>query len=364
MNAAPGRFLILSAGMGSGHHVVAAELARRLEAGGGRTTTVDVLDLLPAGIGRGLRSFYRTAVCRTPVVYSALYAAFFRTGGGPRPGSSPLATLAQQRLLDLVARQRPDVVVPVFHLAAQLTGGLRARGALTIPSAVVITDFAVHRQWLHPGNDLHLCLTSDLAHRVRRAVRRPAVVSGAMVAPRFHAPAPTAADWRRRLDSPGRSPVLISTGAWGAGSRVAGTARLVAAAGYVPVVLCGTNTRLRRDLSRLAHVRAAGWVDDMPGLMNASRALIDNAAGQTALEAMAAGVPVVGYRAIPGHGKEGVRRMAEHGLTDYATDPRALVRALDRLTAPGPVRDRRVSAARGVFSGAGVLPLQALARAV
>ncbi|MFJ1613443.1 glycosyltransferase [Streptomyces sp. NPDC088251] len=362
MNAAPARFLILSAGMGSGHHAVAAELARRLETGGGRTTTIDVLDLLPPGVGGGLSSFYRTVICRMPVAYSALYAAFFRTGGGPRPGSSPLAALARQRLLGLVAQERPDVIVSVFHLAAQLTGRLRARGALSVPSAVVITDFAVHRQWLHPGNDLHLCLTADLAHQVRRAVRRPAVVSGAMVAPRFHAPVPTAADWRQRLDSPGRPPVLISTGAWGAGSRVAGTARLVASAGYGPVVLCGANTRLRRDLSGIAHVRAAGWVDDMPGLMGASRALIDNAAGQTALEAMAVGVPVVSYRAIPGHGKEGVRRMAEHGLTDCAADPWALVRALDRLTAPGSARERRVGVARGLFSGVGVLPLEALAR--
>ncbi|MFE3901776.1 galactosyldiacylglycerol synthase [Streptomyces sp. NPDC059153] len=362
MNAVPGRFLILSAGMGSGHHAVAAELARRLEAGGGRTTTVDVLDLLPPGIGSGLRSFYRSVICRMPVVYAGLYTAFFRAGGGPRPGSAPLAALAERRLLKLVAQKRPDVVVPVFHLAAQLTGGLRSRGALAAPSAVVITDFAVHRQWLHPGNDLHLCLTPDLAHQVRRAVRRPAVTSGALVAPRFHAPAPTAAEWRRRLDLPGRPPVLISTGAWGAGAHLAQTTRLVASAGYRPVVLCGTNTRLRRDLSRIAHADARGWVDDMPGLMTAARALIDNAAGQTALEAMAVGLPVVSYRPIPGHGREGARRMAEHGLTDYAPDPWALIRALDNVTASGPARERRITAARGLFSGAGVLPLEALVR--
>lgn len=96
MNAVPGRFLILSAGMGSGHHAVAAELARRLEAHGGRTTTVDVLDLLPPGIGSGLRSFYRSVICRMPVVYAGLYTAFFRAGGGPRPGSAPLAALAER----------------------------------------------------------------------------------------------------------------------------------------------------------------------------------------------------------------------------------------------------------------------------
>ncbi|MEK8142052.1 hypothetical protein NKH18_03740 [Streptomyces sp. M10(2022)] len=97
--------------------------------------------------------------------------------------------------------------------------------------------------------------------------------------------------------------MLISAGAWGAGSHMAQTARLVAAAGYRPVVLCGKNARLRREVSGTGHVLAAGWVQDMAGLMAASSALIDNAAGQTALEALAVGVPVVGYRPIPGHGR-------------------------------------------------------------
>ncbi|MEU9759138.1 galactosyldiacylglycerol synthase [Streptomyces sp. NPDC047985] len=364
MSAASGRFLVLSAGMGSGHDTVAAELTRRLEAGGGRTTTVDVLDLLPAGIGAGLRAFYRTVVRRAPFVYAGLYAAFFRApdDGLPRPGSAPLAALAERRLLELVARRRTDVVVPVFHLAAQLTGGLRARGALRVPSAVVITDFAVHRQWLHPGNDLHLCLTPGLARRVRSVLRRPAVVSGPLVAPRFHAPAPTAADWRRRIGSPDRPPVLVSTGAWGAGARVVDTARLLASAGYRPLVLCGNNTRLRRSVARVGHADALGWVDDVRGLMAASRALVDNAAGQTALEALAAGLPVVGHRPIPGHGAQGVRSMAALGLADHAQDPWALLRALDEVTAPGPARERRLAAARGLFRGEGVLPLEDLAR--
>ncbi|AEN13730.1 MULTISPECIES: galactosyldiacylglycerol synthase [unclassified Streptomyces] len=362
MNAAQGRFLILSAGMGSGHHAVAAELTRRLEAGGGRTRTVDVLDLLPPGVGRGLSTFYRTVICHAPAVYAGLYAAFFRAGDGPRPGSAPLAALAERRLLELVGRLRPDVVVPVFHLAAQLTGRLRARGALTVPSAVVVTDFAVHRQWLHPGNDTYLCLTPDLAGEVARAVGRPAVASGALVAPRFRGPAGTVRDWRRRLGPPDRPPVLISTGAWGAGAGVAGTARLVASAGYRPVVLCGHNARLRREASRGAPEHAMGWVEDMPGLLSACRALVDNAAGQTALEAMAVGVPVVSFRTIPGHGREGSLRMAEHGFADYAPDAGALIRSLDALTRPGAARERRVEAASGLFSGEGVRPLEALLR--
>ncbi|MFB7209013.1 hypothetical protein [Streptomyces sp. NPDC056255] len=96
--------------------------------------------------------------------------------------------------------------------------------------------------------------------------------------------------------------------------------------------------------------------------MTASRAFIDNAAGQTALEAMAVGLPVVSYRPIPGYGREGTRWVAEHGLTECAPDPWALIRALDRLTPSGPARERRITTARSLFSGVGVLPLEALVR--
>jgi UDP-N-acetylglucosamine:LPS N-acetylglucosamine transferase len=354
MHLPPKRFLVLSASMGAGHDAVARELVRRLEHRGYRADRVDVLELLPAGIGPGLRAFYRTAVRRAPVVYAGIYRAFFRPGPGsaPRPGTAPLAALAENRLLALAERLRPDAVVPVFHLAAQLTGRLRARGALTVPSAVAVTDFAVHRQWLHPGNDLHLCVTEDAAGQVRQALGRPAVATGPLVAERFLGPAPGAAGWRRRfgLHSPGRPPVALSAGAWGAGTRLADTARLLSAAGYLPVALCGRDERLRHRLSRWPQVIALGWEPDLPGLLAATRALVDNAAGQTALEALATGVPVVGYRPIPGHGREGVRRMAAVGLSDHAADSWDLLRLLDALTAPSAMRARRIAAGRGLFA--------------
>lgn len=359
------RFLVVSASMGSGHDAVAGELARRLEARGHRVDRTDVLALLPAGIGPVLRSGYRAMIHRLPGLYAGIYAAFLRPGPGPRPGSAPLAALAEHPLLALVERWRPDVVVPVFHLAAQLTGGLRAGGALTVPSAVVVTDFAVHRQWLHPGNDLHLCLTAEAADTVRRAVHRPAVATGPVVAGRFSATAPGADGWRARFaaHAPGTPPVALAAGAWGAGTRLAATARLLASAGYLPVALCGRNERLRRELSRSPEVWAVGWEPDLAGLLAASRAVVDNAAGQTALEALAAGVPVVGYRPIPGHGREGVRHMAALGVSDHARDAWDLVRLLDTLTAPGEARERRIAAGRRLFSGDAAAALAEVAEA-
>ncbi|MEU9481574.1 galactosyldiacylglycerol synthase, partial [Streptomyces sp. NPDC048191] len=167
--------------MGAGHDTVATELARRAAASGHDPHVADLLRLLPYGLGDALRRSYQASVRHFPWAYAGVYGAFLRAGRGPRPSGVPLARLAGDRLTELVERLEADVVVCVFHLAAQLTGHLRARGRLRVPSAVFLVDFAVHRQWLHPGNDRYLCLTEGAADEVRRALGTPAVATGPAV---------------------------------------------------------------------------------------------------------------------------------------------------------------------------------------
>lgn len=323
--------------MGEGHDAVARALAARLNGQGHDAVPVDVLRLLPSrAAGAALRGFYKGCIRYAPWVYAGIYAAFFQPGNGPggpherhRPDTTPLAATVGPRLLALTERLRPDLVVPVFHLAAQVTGRERALGRLKVPTAVLVTDFAVHRQWLHPGNDHYLCLTQEAADVVRAATGRPADAVGATIADAFLPPRAPA----RRPDAD-RPRVLLSAGAWGAGTDFAETARAVAEAGFVPVVLCGHNERLRRRLRTLPGVTALGWQRDLPSVLAGATALVDNAAGQTALQALALGVPVVGYRPLPGHGRDGVRAMAGLGLSRLADTPADLVSALDEARRP------------------------------
>ncbi|MGW9655685.1 MGDG synthase family glycosyltransferase [Streptomyces albidoflavus] len=339
------RVLLLGASMGAGHDAVSGELARRLRARGAATELCDVLTLLPPGTGPALRAFYRGTVRHAPALYAAIYALFLSPGDGHRPGSAPLAATARARLLRRVRAFRPDLLVPTFHLAAQITGRLRAEGVLSVPSSVFVTDFAVHRGWLHPGNDLYVCLTAQGAEAARAATGRPAAVSGPVVAPEFH----RVADPHPHAPEPGPPPVLLSTGAWGVGTRTVRTARLLAAHGCRPVLLCGRDERLRRRAARVPGAVALGWTDDMAGLMGAARLLVDNAAGQTAVQALAAGVPVLAWRPLPGHGRDGARSMAAAGLSTYAHDPDDLLAGVRRLLRPGPVRTGQVERGRAAF---------------
>ena len=94
-----------------------------------------------------------------------------------------------------------------------------------------------------------------------------------------------------------------------------------------------------------------GWTDEMPALMSACDAMVENAGGLTANEAFAVGLPVVTFLPIAGHGKDNAEGMAELGCTQYARTPEELRDALTELTQPGPERSRQIAVAHGLFVG-------------
>lgn len=350
MTAGRRRLLILSAGMGAGHDGVARELARRLVADGAEAEIIDVLQLFPFRLGPLLRRCYQLMIRRAPWLYEAIYQLFFvakRT-----PSTSPLTILAAARLRRLIGRRPPDEIVSTFHLAAQVTGRLRQRGVLRAPSTVLVTDFAVHRLWTHPGNDRYLCPNAALVGRITTMTGRPALCAAPVVRPEFRRPATEHAGVRARIGAqPGDRLVLVSAGSWGVG-RVTEAARILARSGrYTPVILCGRNAGLRRHLARAGAGLVLGWRDDMPELMSAAYAMVDNGAGLTCEEAFAAGVPVVSYLPIPGHGRDGALAMAQAGVSVHARNGGALLDALD-LLGDERRRARQIARASALFASA------------
>src|SRR5207245_1920498 len=134
---------------------------------------------------------------------------------------------------------------------------------------------------------------------------------------------------RLRLDA-NRPCALVVAGSWGIG-RIERTVEAVADAGFYPITLCGSDSALRRRLTKLGHGLALGWTDDMPTLMAAADVLVENAGGLSCMEAFAAGLPVVTYRPIAGHGRHNAEEMERAGLTVWAKTPQELGEVLGRL---------------------------------
>ncbi|MFI5879300.1 glycosyltransferase [Streptomyces sp. NPDC051554] len=325
------RVVIVSASVGAGHDGAAAELERRLVAAGLTVDRFDLLDVLPARLGRLVRDGYHRMLVRAPWAYQRIYSSTERAGGGG-PVARALLRSAEERLLRALPADT-GAVVSTYPGASRVLGNLRLDGRLTVPVLTYLTDFSVHPLWVADGVDVHLALHAVPAAQSRAAGARDVRVCGPVADPRFHpVDAPERAAARARFGLPPTAPLaLLVAGSWGVGPvrEVARDLRDCGAA--VPLVVCGRNETLADQLRADGIEHVHGWVDDMPGLMHAADVLVQNAGGLTSLEAFAAGLPVASYGCIPGHGLTNAAALDEAGVAAWIQDPAQLKHVLGEL---------------------------------
>lgn len=357
-----GGVLVVTASMGAGHDGVAYELARRWREQGTPVRVVDFLAVMPLRTGYLIRRVYGAQLAHAPGTYEWLYDALERHPMLDRVAGF-VAGWARGRLLRMARRGDHHLVVATYPLAGRALGRLRREGRLKVPAVTFLTDLDVHTTWLDKGTDLYLAVYDGSAAEAERRTGRPAYATGPVLPP--HHDRVLTLDERALgrqglgLATESRPVALLVTGSWGVGE-VADAARLLKTADVVPVVLCGRNEALVRSLTAEG-IKAVGWTDDVRSLYAAADVVVHNAGGLSSLEAMGAGVPVVGHACLPGHGARNARAMASAGVAAYADDGPDLVRVVHDLAAGAGVA--QAARARALFAAdpldvlAGVRPL-------
>jgi len=369
--------LIVSATVGAGDQGNARELARRLRAQGHRVEVRDFLDAAPLGIGRAMSKGYEAELRHAPWTYELVFSLWYKLPFLLPPLAAFLCWFTGRPLLRWARQARADVVVSTYPVATQVLGHLRCRAkrrwrwrrraALHVPVASFITDFGYHPFWAHRGVDLNLAVHPATVAAVRRSTGQPSIACEPLVPPWFEAARARRALTRARLGlARGELAVLISSGSWGVGD-VRDTFELVASRpGLVPVVACGRNQALRDHLEELAQAKGyravvLGWTDDMAGLMAACDVLVENAGGLTSYEAMRAGLPLVSFRPLPGHGWRSAQAMTAAGVSRLVKDGNELLGRVEALGRPGPARQAQLGRAAGLFCHDAALEVAQLA---
>ncbi len=324
------RILVVSARMGAGHDGAAKELSRRLEAAGCRTRLVDFLDACPK-IGRLLHFLYHLQLRAAPWSYEATYRIWFLAPLLCRPMVAVLSMLFGRRMRRWARELDAHAVVSTYPLASVVLGHERRR--LGVPVATYLTDFAVHPLWVHPKVDLHLCVHPQSARQVGFEAATPSRAPGPLVSAKFLTGLPRRSTARLSLGLPDEAKVaLLVAGSWGVGELEEAFDEIARSGSYLPIAVCGSNEELRRRLEERETGRILGWTDEMPELMAASDVLVQNGGGLTCMEAFAAGLPVVSFRPIPGHGRQNAIDMERAGVAAFAHDSESLEAVLDRVT--------------------------------
>ena len=337
----------MSASMGAGHDGAAKELRRRLEASGHRVEVIDFLDAVAFHIGPVLRWFYQVQLRMAPWSYELSYkmAPLLRA-----PAVMLDTCLTRRKLKRAIKDFRPDAVVSVYPLASLVLGRMRRKKQLRVPVLTFLTDFAVHSLWVHRGIDRHLAVSEISAAAAESRGGKDARARGPLVSERFREAEYDREAVRSNLGlSPDDRAVLVVAGSWGVGDVVATVEAIGGSGEFHPITVCGRDDNLRAELEMRGFGTVIGWTDQMPALMSASDALVENAGGLTCMEAFAVGLPVITFKPIAGHGKDNAEMMARAGVNCYARDEDELHEILREVTRPGPERDALVDTARLLF---------------
>lgn len=329
------RVLIVSGSVGAGHDGAARELAERLRAAGVSVAVKDLLAALPRWLSVFVREGYTTSVDHVPAAFQLLFSRLENEGSLWQIARA-LCARADDRVAHWLDEGSYDLVVSTYPLAGQVLGDLRASGRCRVPVVTYLTDPAAHRFWVHPSVDRHLTVTSATADQGTTDYGVPLTPAGPLVPARFGT-AVSPSELRRareELDLPAGLPVALLAGGSFAFGLLPSVAD-VAAAGLVPVVLCGRNERLRRHVARVPGAVALGWRTDVHVLLQVADVLVHNAGGLSFTEALVAGLPAVTYRPIPGHGRANAAVLERFGLAPWPRTREELVDALHEQVRAG-----------------------------
>ncbi|WP_274648850.1 MGDG synthase family glycosyltransferase [Paenibacillus humicola] len=333
------KLMILYASYGEGHLQAACALRDALESLGiGRTVLVDLLAEAHPWINGMTRRFYMKSFTLMPGLYGWLYD---RTR--PMKHDSLFAewlhSFGRDRLRRLLSEERPDAVIHTFPLLAM--PALKRRTGLHIPTCTVVTDFDLHRRWVHPDIDRYYVPTEDMRRElISLGIPDSRIcVSGIPLKSGFRSVAP-APGLRKFYGLPESGPVvLLMAGARGVLPGLAGViAALLKQPQLTVALVCGRNETLARQIRSLFagrpeadRLRVFGFVERMHELMAVASCIVTKPGGVTLAEALAAELPIFAYKPVPGQERNNALYLAGQGAATIACTPDQLCEEILKL---------------------------------
>ncbi len=339
------RVLFLSAAVGVGHTAAANAVRTALLDRDPtlETETVDSYEYAASVFAKIVADGYIGMVKTVPNVYRYFYDRVERATHVPK-NRRFVNRYTAANLRKLVDERKPDLVVCSHAFPCGVMSEYKAQFDPALPVVGVVTDFVVHPYWIYPNVDAYAVATPEMAETLvaRGVARERVLLTGIPIDPRFGEPRMTVEALRSSLDLPqGRAIVLVMGGGVGIGP----LDKMMRALGDVDVplaaaVIVGNNPGLERRVLAAAErtrypLRVRGFVDNVSDYMHASDVLVSKPGGLTSSEALAARLPMVLVKPLPGQEERNMAYLVDHEAAIRATDfPRVTDAVREILTSP------------------------------
>jgi processive 1,2-diacylglycerol beta-glucosyltransferase len=218
------------------------------------------------------------------------------------------ANFGRKRLKAILRVEKPDLIINTFPIIA--VPELKKQLGFSIPVYNVLTDFCLHKIWVHRKVDRYFVATDYVKQLITEIgiPRNCVTVTGIPIRSSFENPAPAELLYDKYGLCPSKKILLIVAGAHGVLGNVRELCQLFMTIPDLQVaVVCGKNKELQEELQALQQsdqLKVFGYVENIHELFRIASCMITKPGGITLSEAAALQVPVVLYRPVPGQENE------------------------------------------------------------
>lgn len=288
---------------------------------------IDCMKYINKPIEKVTTGAYREMAKKVPRLWGKVYSGSEK--GLLSKISKDSNKLMARKLNHLLQEKKPDLIISTHPFSSQMVSYLKRKGKLNCTLATIMTDFAMHKQWLigHEYTEYFFVSNDSMKQNIINygVSKDKILVTGIPMSDRFFENFDTEKIYKMfELDRNKKVILFFGGGEFGLGRER--TLQILRAfiqkvPNYQIVAVSGKNEKMKETFEHLVQenraedrVRVLGFTDKVPELMHISSLVVTKPGGLTTTESLASNLPMVIINPIPGQEEENAEFLVSNGV--------------------------------------------------
>ena len=317
------KLLILTAATGGGHVRASRAIQTYISehSAGSKVVVVDALKSISSVLDKTVCDGYHFLATKTPKVFGQLYR---RTNADSLLSNlvSRFSGVFSLKLIPLLEEEQPDVIISTHPFATEMISHLKRAGAVTAPLICLMTDYGPHRAWIADRVDAYVVANGDMISEMEAmgVPKEKIYPFGIPVENVFFSAGDRPAFLQKIGLDPEKPTILIMAGSFGV-TNILNIYRQIVRLdlSFQIIAITGRNEKLYEEFAKLIPesskpTKLVFFTDEVENYMHAADLLITKPGGLTVSEALACGIPLAVFDAIPGQEEDNANFLLTHNM--------------------------------------------------
>lgn len=322
------KVLIFYAAYGGGHLSAAKSIQKYITENftDVESEMVDCMKYINKPLEKVTTGAYREMAKKAPKLWGKVY--FDSEKGLLSEISKDSNKLMAKKLSKLINEINPDLIISTHPFSSQMASYLKGKGKIDCEIATILTDFAIHKQWLVGSeytNNFFVSNDTMKNDMIDLGINENKIhVTGIPMSDRFFETFDKEAIYKMFNLNPDKKVILF----FGGGEFGLGKDRTVQVldsfvkklTNFQLVAVAGKNEKMKEAFEELAknnqaedRVKVLGFTDKVPELMHISCLVVSKPGGLTTTETLASSLPMIIINPIPGQEEENAEFLESKG---------------------------------------------------